>query len=60
MVSDDIRLAVNNALDELPENATIEDLLERLYFLVKVQRGLDQANSGDFIPHEEVEKQFLQ
>ena len=42
------------ALDELPENATIDDAVERLVFMLAVEHGLAQAEAGDLIPHEEV------
>jgi predicted transcriptional regulator len=43
------------ALDELPEDATIEDAMERLHFLHKVERGLRQIAEGKTLTQEEVE-----
>ena len=34
------------ALQGLPEDATVEDAMDRLYFLWKVQEGLAQADAG--------------
>ena len=45
-------------LSALPEDATLEDAIERLCFLAKVEEGLRQSEAGDLIPHEEVKKQF--
>lgn len=59
MVSDTLRTTVNGALDSLAEDAAIEDLMERLYFLAKLERGRQQADEGRVVPHEEVEAQFL-
>ena len=42
----------------LPDDATFEDAMERLYFLAKVEHGLSQANAGELIPHDEVEARF--
>lgn len=42
------------ALDELPENATIDDAVERLVFMLAVEHGLAQAEAGDLIEHEEI------
>ena len=42
------------ALDELPENATIDDAVEGLVFMLAVEHGLAQAEAGELIPHEEV------
>jgi len=46
-------------LQELPEDATMEDAMERLYFLAKVERGLQQSESGYTISHEEIKVRFL-
>ncbi len=36
MVDPSLKQKVLDALDQLPPDATIEDLMERLYFLAKV------------------------
>jgi len=41
---------------ELPEDATIEDAIERLYFLTKVERGLRRAEAGQTVSKEEVQR----
>lgn len=46
------------ALRTLPEDATIEDAIERLCFIAKVEAGLRQSEAGHVVPHEEVEKRF--
>jgi len=60
MVSEEIRASVIGALDALPENATTEDVMETLCFMIKLRKGVEQADACEFIPHEEIEKQFLQ
>jgi hypothetical protein len=42
------------ALDELPDDATIDDAVERLVFMLAVEHGLAQAEAGNLIPHEEI------
>ena len=42
------------ALQALPEDASIEDAMERLLFLAKVERGIEQADAGQAITHAEV------
>ena len=39
--------------------ATVEEAMERLYFLAKVERGLDDAQAGRSIPHEEIRRRFV-
>ena len=46
------------SLQQLPANATLEDAMERLYFLGKVELGLEQSEAGLLIPHDEVKKRF--
>jgi predicted transcriptional regulator len=48
------------ALAELPEDATIDDAIERLYLLLKIERGIDQANSGRLIRTDEVRARLQQ
>ena len=43
------------AVEELPEDATIEDAIERLLFLHKIEVGLKQAEEGKTVPLDEVE-----
>ncbi len=49
---------LREAVEQVPEDATIEDVMERLYFLAKVARGLEAADRGDVISHEEIEREF--
>jgi len=48
-----------DAIQSLPENATLEDAIEWLCFIAKVEEGLRQSDAGELIPHEEIKKQFL-
>ena len=47
------------AIHQLPPDATIEQAMEHLYFLAKVEEGLRQADQGQTIPHEEVRRRLL-
>ncbi len=42
------------AIRELPDNATIDDAIERLVFLAKIEIGLAQLDHGEGISHDEV------
>jgi len=46
------------AVQHLPDDATLEDAIERLCFIAKVQRGLTQLDSGQRIPHDEAKKRI--
>jgi len=47
------------AVQGLPERATIEDAIERLCLIAKIEEGLRQSDAGQVVGHEEVKKQFL-
>ncbi|MFZ4729079.1 MAG: hypothetical protein ACOYMQ_10520 [Pseudanabaena sp.] len=46
-----IKEKVLNAVTELPQNVDFEEILERLYFLYKVETGLQQVQTGDALTH---------
>lgn len=43
------------AVEELPDDATIEDAIERLVFLHKIEVGLKQAEEGKTVSLDEFE-----
>ena len=45
-------------VQQLPEDATVEDAMERLYFLAKLERGLQQSERGETIAHEDIKSRF--
>jgi hypothetical protein len=47
------------ALEQLPENSSVEDAIEQLCFLAKVEEGLRQSDSSETIPHDEVKRRLL-
>ena len=44
------------ALEALPDNATIADAIERLCLIAGIEEGLRQSEAGDVIPHEKVKR----
>ena len=49
---------VIQAVQGLPENASYEDAMERLLFLSKVERGLQQADAGQTVTHSKVKEKM--
>jgi hypothetical protein len=47
---------VLDVLKGLPEDAALEDVIERLCFVAKVERGLAQADNRQTIPHADVKR----
>ena len=49
---------VIDAVEHLPDDASIGDAMERLLFLAKVERGIRQADAGQTIPHPQVKERM--
>lgn len=58
METPQVKSDIIRVIQDLPEDATVEDAMERLYFLAKVERGLEQSD-GETISHEEIKARFL-
>ena len=58
METSQVKSDIVRVIQDLPEDATVEDAMERLYFLAKVERGLEQSE-GKTISHEEIKARFL-
>jgi predicted transcriptional regulator len=59
METPQIKSEIIRAIENLPDDATVEDAMERLYFLAKIERGLEQSESGETISHAEIKARFL-
>ena len=49
-----VKEKVLNAVAELPLDVDFDDILDRLYFLYKVETGLKQVSNGETLSHSEV------
>ena len=49
---------VLKAVQALPNNSSIEDAMECLLFLAKVEKGLQQADSNQVLTHFEVREKM--
>jgi len=54
-----VKEQLRQLVDKLSEDVTIEEAMERLYFLYKVQRGVEQLDAGQGISQEEARKRIL-
>ena len=59
METPQVKSEIVRAIQDLPEDATVEDAMERLYFLAKIERGLEQSESGETILHDEIKARLL-
>lgn len=53
-----VREKIIQAVQDLPDDASVEDAMEWLLLLAKIERGLAQADAGEFVPHEEVKERM--
>ena len=42
----------------LPDDSSLEEIAERIEFMTAVQKGLDQLDRGEGIPHNEIKRQL--
>jgi hypothetical protein len=49
---------VTTLLEQLPDDASLEDIQYHLYVLEKVKRGVNRAESEGAIKHEEVKERL--
>ena len=51
---------LRRVLDELPDDCSLEDVMDELYVLEKARRGFESIDRDGGIPHEEVERRLKQ
>lgn len=49
---------VLKTVQQLPDDASIEDAMERLLVLAKIERGIEQADRGETISHQDVKNRM--
>lgn len=57
-MSTTIKEQVIEMIRQLPDDATVPDIMDELYFREKVDAGLRQLDRGEFIEHEEVKQRM--
>jgi predicted transcriptional regulator len=54
-----VKEAARSIVDNLPEQATWDDLMYELYVKQKIEAGLEAAAEGRTVPHEDVKARLL-
>ena len=49
---------VQKSIDRLPQEFSIDELIEQLIFIQQVEEGLQQSREGKVISHEDVKSMF--
>jgi predicted transcriptional regulator len=50
--------AMLDAIAQLPDDATVEDAMERLFILEGLERGISQIEAGQIVTNEEAKKRL--
>ena len=58
MAAETVKQQILQVVERLPDTATLEDAIERLCFLAKVEEGLRQSDTGEMVPHTEAIQQI--
>lgn len=53
-----IKEQVLKLVQSLPDDVTVDDVMEELYFKLQVDAGLKELDEGEGIPHEVVEQKM--
>lgn len=53
-----VKEKVIHAVQDLPDDASMEDAMERLFFLSKVEKGVQQADSSQTLSHAHVREKM--
>jgi predicted transcriptional regulator len=54
----EVKQAVRELLEKLPDDCTLEDVLYHVYVLQRISQGLAEADAGRLIPHEQVQEEL--
>ena len=54
----DTKQQILKDIEELPDDASVEEAFERLYLIYKIERGLKQADNGELVTQEEARQRM--
>ena len=60
MSTQSVKGQILKAIQNLPDDATVESAMERLYLLYKIEQGIEQADRGQVVSQEEVKRRMEQ
>ncbi len=50
---------VIEAIQDLPDDASMDQIVDRVGFMAAIRKGIDDIERGDTIPHAEVKKRLV-
>ncbi len=60
MSTQSVKDQILKAIQDLPDDATVESAMERLYLLYKIEQGIEQADQGQVVSQEEAKRRMEQ
>ena len=58
MQTETLKSKMEQLIHKLPEEAGIEEAMERLYLLGKIEKGIEQADAGDVYTQDEAREKL--
>ncbi len=52
--------AALEAIQQMPDDASLEDIMYRLYFRATIDQGLEELRTGKTVSHEEVKRSLAE
>ncbi len=52
--------AAKSLIEQLPDSATLNDIMYELYVKQKIERGMQASREDRITPHSDVKKRYLQ
>ncbi len=60
MSNQSVKDQILKAIQDLPDDTTVESAMERLYVLYKIEQGIEQADRGQVVSQEEAKRRMEQ
>lgn len=60
MSTQSVKDQILKAIQDLPDDATVESAMERLYLLYNIEQGIEQADQGQVVSQEEAKRRMEQ
>ena len=60
MSSQSVKDQILKAIQDLPDDTTVESAMERLYVPYKIEQGIEQADRGQVVSQEEAKRSMEQ
>lgn len=56
MTPANLKQKILKTVEEMPQDVSFEEVMERLYFLYKVEKGLQQVESDNILSHQQAKQ----